>query len=127
MSGQDVTALDIYREIVQIDQKLLKHNKNPNASGMTGGDIDRLAEKRNHLIGVLAKIQVDESASTRPKLQLNLWPESWENLFDCIHHAETRIRSQGNFWAAVQALEEQANYHTPERRKRLGILEQEEL
>jgi hypothetical protein len=38
-------------------------------------------------------------------MKLDLKPESWKNLFDSIRQSE--IKSVGNFWAAVQRLEEQ--------------------
>lgn len=47
------------------------------------------------------------------KVTLELWPESWQNLFECVHAKGTTIKTQGNFWAAIQELERQFGY-TPE-------------
>jgi hypothetical protein len=55
------------------------------------------------------------------EIGLRLRATSWENLFDCLHKAGTQIKSEGNFWAAVQELERQFDYLTPEQRKAKGI------
>lgn len=125
-----MTALDLSNRIMEISMILLKLSEK-----LTDGTIspferdkfNRLTDEKTKLAHTLKGILVDESDTSRPKMHLSLWPESWENMFDCLHHKDTRIYSQGNFWAAVQAIEEQSAYHTPERRKALGILEQEEV
>lgn len=38
-------------------------------------------------------------------MELELFSMSWENLFEVIRNSE--IKAKGNFWAAVQSLEEQ--------------------
>lgn len=60
------------------------------------------------------------------KMALSLKPESWENLFDCLHAKGTSIKSNGNFWAAVQELERQFHYFSPKHRVSLGIAEHED-
>ena len=42
-----------------------------------------------------------------PKLFAGLKLSSWKNLFEVIRDKETRLNTKGNFWAAVQHLEEQ--------------------
>lgn len=44
------------------------------------------------------------------KIELKLWADNWQNLFECLHAADTKIDSKGNFWAVVQELEKQFGY-----------------
>lgn len=41
------------------------------------------------------------------RTRLALWPDSWGCIFKSLHHEKTHIESVGNFWAAVQELEQQ--------------------
>jgi len=41
------------------------------------------------------------------RIHLNLWRDSWQNLFECIHAPGTKIETKGNFWAALQELKSQ--------------------
>ncbi len=38
-------------------------------------------------------------------MNIELKQESWENIIECIHNS--KINSEGNFWASVQAIEGQ--------------------
>lgn len=42
--------------------------------------------------------------------KLALWPDSWQNIFECLHAKGTKVESSGNFWAAIQQLERQFGY-----------------
>lgn len=58
---------------------------------------------------------------------LGLKLSSWENLFEVIRDKDTQLNSKGNFWAAIQHLEEQ--FETAKReaeyRERTEIIELE--
>ncbi len=58
-----------------------------------------------HLTGIFVALNFYQNASREGKVGLLLHPESWENLFGCIR--ESRINSEGNFWAALQEIERQ--------------------
>ncbi len=58
-----------------------------------------------HLKEVFEVLNFWQNASREGKVGLLLHPESWENLFNCIR--ESRINSEGNFWAALQEIERQ--------------------
>ncbi len=82
-----------------------------------------LNEKRKEdgLPAVSAKRTGETEKPEDDEIGLRLRATSWENLFDCLHRAGTQIKSEGNFWAAVQELERQFDYMTPEQRKEKGI------
>jgi hypothetical protein len=40
-------------------------------------------------------------------MNLDLKPESWENIFSCLRDKDTVIIARSNFWASIQHLEEQ--------------------
>ena len=58
-----------------------------------------------HLKEIFEVLRFWQNASYEGKIWLLLRPESWENLFLCIRNST--IKSEGNFWAAVQELERQ--------------------
>lgn len=58
-----------------------------------------------HLREVFEVLNFWQKASREGTVGLLLRPESWENLFNCIR--ESRINSEGNFWAALQEIERQ--------------------
>jgi len=41
------------------------------------------------------------------RIKLELMDTSWDNLFHCLRKLDTKISSEGNFWAAIQELERQ--------------------
>lgn len=40
-------------------------------------------------------------------VKLTLMETSWENIFEVIRHRDTKLKSEGNFWAAILYLERQ--------------------
>ena len=41
------------------------------------------------------------------RIGLSLRKESWATIFETLHRKETKVESYGNFWAAIQYLEQQ--------------------
>ncbi len=70
-------------------------------------DIANIALKgcAKHLREIFNVLSFWQDAGRRDKQPLLLHPESWQNIFDCIR--DSKINSQGNFWAAIQELERQ--------------------
>lgn len=120
-----MTAYDVLLRIGTIDAILGRSS--PEQFGARHPEDEALRDSRESLIEILKSVVIDTIPDPESGLSLSLRPDSWENLFDCLHAAETRISAQGNFWAAVQSLESQCSYYTPDRRKALGILEQEDI
>jgi hypothetical protein len=46
------------------------------------------------------------------RMLLGLSEESWATIFETLHRPATLIRAKGDFWAAVQSLEEQYDRQT---------------
>ena len=40
-------------------------------------------------------------------MKLELKESSWENIFETVRSMDTSIKSKGNFWTAIQSLEDQ--------------------
>jgi len=70
-------------------------------------DVANIAMKGcdKHLREIFDVLNLFQNASREGKLPLLLHPESWQNLFHCIRHST--IKSEGNFWAAIQEIERQ--------------------
>lgn len=60
----------------------------------------------HHLREIFDVLRSHQTSNCEGKVGLLLRPESWVNLFECIR--KSSINSKGNFWAAVQELERQA-------------------
>lgn len=58
-----------------------------------------------HLIEIFDVLNLYQNASRPGKLPLLLHPDSWKNIFVCIRNST--IKSEGNFWAAIQEIERQ--------------------
>ena len=58
-----------------------------------------------HLREIFVALTFWQDASRKGKVGLLLHPESWQNLFSCIRNST--IKTEGNFWAAIQELERQ--------------------
>lgn len=46
------------------------------------------------------------------KIKLELWRSSWVNFFDSIYHKNSRVHRVGNFWEALQFLQQQFEEQT---------------
>ncbi len=53
-----------------------------------------------------------------PEMFLGLKVESWRNLFEVVRDKDTKLFTKGNFWAAVQDLEEQLDAEIDEYTRR---------
>ena len=52
------------------------------------------------MIAMIKKKDVNE-------MKLELRESSWKNIFEVIRDKETTLNAKGNFWAAIQRLEQQ--------------------
>jgi hypothetical protein len=58
-----------------------------------------------HLREIFGVLSFFQKASRLGKVGLMLHPGSWQNIFDCIRNS--KIKSEGNFWASIQEVERQ--------------------
>lgn len=70
-------------------------------------DVANIAMKgcSKHLREIFDVLNLYQNASREGKIPLLLHPDSWQNIFGCIR--KSTIKSEGNFWAAIQEIERQ--------------------